>query len=485
MKKEEKKEIPGEKLIEDGGVIKEILVEGSGDNPKINQEVVVTYIGVWTNGEAMDKIVSVKAPYRFTVGVGQVMQGWDIAIPTMKRGEKAKVTIDPKYASGWPTCPPYFPYDAKAQYEIEMLDFYPKRMALGTWKVENLKESAEEYKARGKEYFLAGKLKFAMYCYYEALRFVDAIETPSVNDKEMVKTLKTNVAVCLFKESLWDDTIKMCNEILKLAPDTTKASYLRGMSLSKLWKCDEAVEDLKKVIEATPDDLKAKAEYEKLLKKKMPKKPHKKSQYAELFDTNMLYEEKSIKQKSLPGYNPANPRIYIDFYVGKKEAQRVIAELFYDKVPKTVENFKSLCTGEKSKDNPRLKYSGCKAVAVNENFGIILGDLDQRMEGKLPQSNNSIYGATFADENFTIPHRAGVFSMHNTGANTNGSKFVITFKDCPSLDGKQVGFGRVVKGMDVIKELAKIPVDDHSCPKLNVWIDCGAYPDQVKDPENC
>jgi len=485
MKKEEKKEIPGQKLIEDGGVIKEVLIEGSGDCPKMNQEVAVTYVGVWTNGDAMDKIISVKAPYRFTVGVGQVMQGWDIAIPTMKRGEKAKVTIDPKYASGWPTCPPYFPYDAKAQYEIEILDFYSKRMSLSTWQPEDLRKTAEEYKARGKEYFIGNRLKLAMYCYYEALRFVEAIEIPLVGDKEMLKTLKTNVAVCLFKENLWDDTIKMCNEILKITSDTTKASYLRGMSLSKLEKYDEAIQDLKKVLEATPDDLKAKSEYEKILSRKMPKKVHKKSQYAELFDTNMLYEEKSIKQKTLPMYNPSNPRVFIDFYVGKKEAQRVIIELFYDKVPKTVENFKALCTGEKAKDNPRLKYTGCKAVAINENLGIILGDLDQRIEGTAPQGNNSIYGTTFADEGFAIPHRAGVLSMHNTGPNTNGSKFVITFKDCPSLDGKQVGFGRVVKGMDIVKELKKIPVDDSGNPKVNVWIDCGAYPDQIKDPENC
>lgn len=485
MKKEEK-EIVGERLLADGGVIKEVLIPGAGDTPKTNQEVAVTYIGVWTNGEEMDKIVSVKAPYRFTLGVGQVMQGWDVAVGTMRRGEKAKVTVDPKYASGWPTCPAYFPYDAKAQYEIEVLDFYGKRMALATWQAARLRKEAEEYKARGKEYFVAGRVKIAMYCYYEALRFIDAIEDIAASDKEMQRTLKTNLAVCLFKENSFDETIKTCSEILKPAPDTTKALYLRGMSFSKLGKLDEAAADLKKVLEATPDDLKAKAEYEQVLRKKMPKKAQKKSQYAELFDANMLYEEKPAKQKSLPGYNPSNPRIYIDFYVGKREAQRVVVELFRDKVPKTADNFKALCTGEKVKENPRLTYAGCKALAINANFGIVLGDLGQKVEeAKASQGGNSIYGDTFADENFAIPHRAGVLSMHSVGPNTNGSKFVVTFKDCPSLDGKQVAFGRIVKGMDVIRELAKVPAEESSKPKVSVWIDCGAYPDEVKDPENC
>ena len=487
MKKEEKKEIPGTKLIPDGGVIKEILIEGSGESPKVNQEVVVTYIGTWTNGDAMDKIISLKAPYRFTFGVGQVMQGWDIAIGTMKLGEKAKVTIDPKYASGWPTCPPYFPFDSKAQYEIVILDFYPKRMTLETWKAEDLIKSAKEYKERGKEYFIANRLDIAMYCYYEALRFIESVEIPTKEDIAIGATLKTNIAVCMLKQNQWEDTIKMCTEILKESPTTIKANYLRGMSFSKLEKYDDAINDLKNFLESTPDDLKAKSEYEKLLKLKAPKKPYKKSQYSELFAANMLYDDKSIKQKSLPNYNPANPRVFIDFNIGTSEAKRIILELFYDKMPKTVDNFKALCTGERLKENPRLKYTGCLVLAINKEFGMILGDLDNKIEseGKIPTGGNCIYGDKFNDEGFSIPHRTGVLSMHNTGPNTNGSKFVITFKDCPSLDGKQVAFGRIIKGMDIFKELSMMPVEDNSKPKVSIWIHCGAYPDQVKDPENC
>ena len=491
MLKKEEKEIPGTKLTTDGGVIKEVLVEGKGGTPQVSQEVAVTYTGVWTNGDELDKNTSVKAPYRFIVGVQQVMQGWDIVILTMKKGEKAKVTIDPKYGSGWPSCPAYFPYDAKAQYEIEILDFYNKRKPFGMWTTEELIKTAEEYKAYGKDYFLAGKLNHAVYSYYEALRFIDAIDKLLPEYLELRRTLKLNLAVCFFKQSDWKETIKICDTILKEKPELTKALYLRGTSLGKLDKVDDALLDLYLVVEATPEDTKAKSEYEKMLKirKKQTgvKKVHK-SPYSEMFDMHQLYDELPVKQKALPAYNPANPRVYIDFQIGKSEQKKIIFELFAPTAPKTVENFKCLCTGEKQSLNSKLHYIGCRVLAVIKGFALITGDVENKIDAEgVAGTTHCIYGKTFETENLSIAHsKEGVLSMYNKGPNMNASEFMITFRPCPDLDGKQVAFGRIVKGLDALKQLESISVKPDGKPNEEVFIvDCGAYPDPVTNPENC
>lgn len=104
-------------------------------------------------------------------------------------------------------------------------------------------------------------------------------------------------------------------------------------------------------------------------------------------------------------------------------AGRIIFELFNHECPKTCENFKSLCTGElgngKTTGKP-LHYKGVPFHRVIQNFMIQSGDFSSH-NGK---GGESIYGGTFADENFTYKHdKPYLLSMANRGQNTNGSQF--------------------------------------------------------------
>ncbi|KAG1759326.1 cyclophilin-like domain-containing protein [Suillus occidentalis] len=169
------------------------------------------------------------------------------------------------------------------------------------------------------------------------------------------------------------------------------------------------------------------------------------------------------------------PRVFFDFAIGTEPAGRVIFELYNDTAPKTVENFRALCTGEKGlsavSERP-LYYKNSIIHRSIRDFMIQGGDFTKRNGA----GGESIYGSAFPDEDLTRPLESeGLLCMANKGPNTNGSQFFVTLRDCPHLNGKHVVFGRVIRGYDeVVKKLAAVPVDDKDRPQHPIVIvNCG------------
>ncbi|XP_032714175.1 probable inactive peptidyl-prolyl cis-trans isomerase-like 6 isoform X2 [Lontra canadensis] len=155
--------------------------------------------------------------------------------------------------------------------------------------------------------------------------------------------------------------------------------------------------------------------------------------------------------------------ISIDFY----PTGRLVFELYCDACPKTCRNFQVLCTGkaEYSQSGIRLHYVGSIFHRVVPNGWIQGGDI---VEGR-GDDGESIYGPTFEDENFSIPHnKRGVLGMANKGRHTNGSQFYITLQPAPYLDRKYVAFGQLIEGTEVLQKLELVPTENErpiqQCP---------------------
>lgn len=131
--------------------------------------------------------------------------------------------------------------------------------------------------------------------------------------------------------------------------------------------------------------------------------------------------------------------------------------------------FRRLCIGENNGDEV-FGYRGCSFHRVIPGFMLQGGDFTNHNG----TGGKSIYGGKFPDENFSKRHVGpGILSMANSGPNTNGSQFFITVAKTDWLDGKHVVFGKVIAGLEVVKEIERYGSQRGTTSKPVVIVDCG------------
>ncbi|XP_056279589.1 E3 SUMO-protein ligase RanBP2 isoform X2 [Pseudoliparis swirei] len=160
-----------------------------------------------------------------------------------------------------------------------------------------------------------------------------------------------------------------------------------------------------------------------------------------------------------------NPLVFLEVAADGQPLGTITVELFSHIVPKTAENFRALCTGEKG--------FGLRDSIFHRIIPAFMcqgGDFTNS-DGT---GGKSIYGSKFEDENFDVRHTGpGILSMANRGRDTNNSQFFITLKKAEHLDFKHVVFGWVRDGMDVVQQMGELGTKGGKPAKKLVISQCG------------
>ncbi|NWU76239.1 RBP2 ligase, partial [Onychorhynchus coronatus] len=160
-----------------------------------------------------------------------------------------------------------------------------------------------------------------------------------------------------------------------------------------------------------------------------------------------------------------NPIVYFEVSADDEPLGHITMELFSNIVPRTAENFRALCTGEKG-----FGFKNSRFHRIVTDFVCQGGDITNH-DGT---GGRSIYGTAFEDENFEVKHTGpGLLSMANKGRDTNNSQFFITLKKAEHLDFKHVVFGFVKDGMDVVKKIESFGSPKGLVNARIVITDCG------------
>ena len=352
----------------DGGLLKKILVEGpESDSPPDGYEVIVHYVGtLHDGGEKFDSSRDRDDKFKFTIGQGQVIKGWDEGVATMKRGEKAILRCRSDYAYGDRGSPPKIPGGATLNFEVELFDWQEKMKESWQMSAAEKLEAAEKMKATGTEAFKNGDFTTAASKYSSGF---DYVKDSTEDDAQALKvSLASNAAAAQLKTGENSAAIKHCDFVLGIEPENVKALFRKGQALLGKSEYKEAKAVLKVAYKADPQNKQVISLLKKVDLQQKKDKEAEKQRMARMAGAFVESEEERNKRLAVIAAEKAakealrakNPKVFFDITIGGESAGRIEMELYAHCVPKTAENFRALCTGEKGVGNKGkpLHYKG-------------------------------------------------------------------------------------------------------------------------------
>jgi peptidylprolyl isomerase len=331
----------------------------------------------------------------------------------MRKGEKAVLTCTADYAYGARGSPPKIPPGATLDFEVELFSWAALKKGKWEMRAEERVEEAAKSKAEGTLKFKAGAYADAAERYAEAAELLRDAGDELALEHAKTEALATEVscllneAQCHLKLSALGAAVRACDRALELDPSNVKALFRRASAQRDLSNFAEAKSDVRKGIALEPKNRELRELFDSVKAAEAALKTKEAALYGGMFSKASLSEPE-------PAYDGPLPRVFFDLEIGGEPAGRVEFELFAHKAPKTCENFRALCTGEKGLGvaGVPLHYKGSSFHRIIPEFMLQGGDftLGNGMGGE------SIWGTKFDDESFELKHDApGLLSMANAG----------------------------------------------------------------------
>jgi len=319
---------------QDGGLLKKILVEGkgeAGETPPVGSHVSVHYVGtLHEDGSKFDSSRDRPGTFKFDVGVGQVIKGWDVGICTMKKGEKAILRASSDFAYGDDGSPPKIPGKATLNFEVELFSWKEKVKEPYEMTVEERRAHAQKHKDLGNAAFGKQEFDSAIESYEEGVKYISHTEDDygggghggghgggghdhghshggapcsghggdddedaamgeeapkglSDDDQKLAVALLSNCAMARLKVNDAEPAISDCTKALAIDKANVKAMFRRAQAHQALGNWEDAVSDAKGVLELDKENKQAEQLIAKVAHDEKTAKKKEKAMYSKMF----------------------------------------------------------------------------------------------------------------------------------------------------------------------------------------------------------